>query len=394
MAISDFYIQDNSDIEDKKLEAAKGLYRGGDYSGALRLYLDMINTSASYKLYYEIGRCYYKMDDMIKAENYFSQSVALERYKNSSYLYLGNIYYKRGNVEKAIEAWMFAYSYKPDDESVCLNLATSYFSKEMKFQSMYYYQKYLKYAKDKESPHYIEIKKSIDEFSKMGLEFYQKAQRAISMNDNATAIQALEYAAKNFPTGFDINYRLGKLYYEEKNYKNALVYIRQAYCVDKRSLDILQMLSSIMVNLRDIKGAYCCFKRIMPLVMSNQKEYLEVVRAAKQLESSIEDKNVDYNMEMAERYYSDNNYHLALYEYENCVILIPELAKEMDKRIQQLKMFLNPEERIIKSCFEKGGASYSNGDYRQSNKYFTKIMTLSDRESQDYRFAKSRLMNV
>ena len=394
MAISDFYIQDNSDIEDKKLEAAKGLYRGSDYSGALRLYLDMINTSASYKLYYEIGRCYYKMDDMIKAENYFSQSVALEQYKNSSYLYLGNIYYKRGNVEKAIEAWMFAYSYKPDDESVCLNLATSYFSKEMKFQSMYYYQKYLKYAKDKESPHYIEIKKSIDEFSKMGLEFYQKAQRAISMNDNATAIQALEYAAKNFPTGFDINYRLGKLYYEEKNYKNALVYIRQAYCVDKRSLDILQMLSSIMVNLRDIKGAYCCFKRIMPLVMSNQKEYLEVVRAAKQLESSIEDKNVDYNMEMAERYYSDNNYHLALYEYENCVILIPELAKEMDKRIQQLKMFLNPEERIIKSCFEKGGASYSNGDYRQSNKYFTKIMTLSDRESQDYRFAKSRLMNV
>jgi len=394
MAISDFYIQDNSDIEDKKLEAAKGLYRGGNYSDALRLYLDMVNTSASYKLYYEIGRCYYKMDDVIKAEDYFNQSVALERYKNPSYLYLGNIYYKRGNIEKAIEAWMFAYSYKPDDESVCLNLATSYFSKEMKFQSMYYYQKYLKYAKDKESSHYIEIKKSIDEFSKMGSEFYQKAQRAISMNDNTTAIQALEYAAKNFPTGFDINYRLGKLYYEEKNYKNALMYIRQAYCVDRRSLDILQMLSSIMINIRDIKGAYCCFRRIMPLVMNNQKEYLEVVRTAKQLEAGIEDKNVDYNMEMAERYYSDNNYHLALFEYENCVILSPDLAKSLDKRIQQLKMFLNPEDRIIKSCFEKGGASYSNGDYRQSNKYFTKIMTLSDRESQDYKFAKSRLMNV
>ena len=57
-------------------------------------------------------------------------------------------------------------------------------------------------------------------------------------------------------------------------------------------------------------------------------------------------------------------------------------------------MFLNPEERIIKACFEKGGASYSNGDYRQSNRYFTKIMTLSDRESNEYRFAKSRLMNV
>ena len=394
MATSDFYIQDNSDIEDKKLEAAKGLYQSGNYSGALKLYLDMINTSSSYKLYYEIGRCYYRTDDMINAENYFNQSIGLESLKNPSYLYLGNIYYKRGNVEKAIEYWMFAYAYKPDDESVCLNLATSYFSKEMKFQSMYYYQKYLKYAKDKTSIHYQEIKKSIDEFGKMGSEFYQKAQRAISMNDNSTAIQALEYAAKNFPTGFDINYRLGKLYYEEKDYRNALIYIRQAYCVDKKSLDILQMLSSIMINLRDIKGAYCCFKRIMPLVMNNQREYLEVVRTAKQLETGIEEKNTDYNMELAERYYKDNNYHLALYEYENCVILSPDLAKELDKRIQQLKMFLNPEERIIKSCFEKGGASYSNGDYIRSNKYFTKIMTLSERESSEYKFAKSRLMNV
>ena len=30
MATSDFYIQDNSDIEDKKLEAAKGLYQNGN----------------------------------------------------------------------------------------------------------------------------------------------------------------------------------------------------------------------------------------------------------------------------------------------------------------------------------------------------------------------------
>ena len=55
MATSDYYIQDNSDIEDKKLEAAKGLYLAGNYSGALKLYLDMVNTSYSHKLHYEIG---------------------------------------------------------------------------------------------------------------------------------------------------------------------------------------------------------------------------------------------------------------------------------------------------------------------------------------------------
>ena len=119
-------------------------------------------------------------------------------------------------IEKAIENWITAFSYRPDDESVCLNLATTYFSKEMKFQSIFFYEKYLKYAKDKTSAYYLEIKKSIDEFKKLSLEFYQKAQRALSEQDIDTAIQALIYGLKNYPLNFDINLLLGKLYYEKQ----------------------------------------------------------------------------------------------------------------------------------------------------------------------------------
>ena len=159
MAGSDYYIEDNSDIEDKKIEAAKNLYREGKYSNALNLYLDMVNTSFSYKLYYEIGRCYYKLNNMQKAEDAFIRSVELEAFKNPSYLYLGNIAYKVQDSSKAIGYWVKAHAVKPDDESVCLNLATSYFTRGMRFQSVFYYQKYLKYAKDKNSAHYLEIKK-------------------------------------------------------------------------------------------------------------------------------------------------------------------------------------------------------------------------------------------
>ena len=68
---SDYYIKDNADIEGQKLNAAKGLYQGGDYRGALRLYLDMLNSDYTYKLCYEIGRCYYKLNDFDNAEQYF-----------------------------------------------------------------------------------------------------------------------------------------------------------------------------------------------------------------------------------------------------------------------------------------------------------------------------------
>ena len=57
-------------------------------------------------------------------------------------------------------------------------------------------------------------------------------------------------------------------------------------------------------------------------------------------------------------------------------------------------MFLNPEERIIKSCFEKGGVFYTDKNYRESNKYFSKIMTLAKEDSADYKFAKARIVNV
>ena len=77
-----------------------------------------------------------------------------------------------------------------------------------------------------------------------------------------------------------------------------------------------------------------------------------------------------------------------------CVIIDGALNKDYGDLIYNLKSFITPEERIIKSCFEKGGALYSNGDYKQSNKYFSKIMLLSTEDSSDYKFAKSRLVNV
>ena len=394
MLNTDYYIQDNSDIEETKLEAAKGLYRVGNYAGALKLYLDIVNTSYSYKTYYETGRCYYKLGDMGNAESYFSRSVSLESHKNPSYVFLGNIYFKRQEVEKAIENWITAFSFKPDDESACLNLATSYFTKDMKFQSIFFYEKYLKYAKDKTSPYYLEIKKSVAEFIKLGNEFYQKARRAIDAKDNQTAIQALSYAIKNYPLNFDTNLLLGKLYFEEKDYMHALIYFKQAFCLDNKSLDVLQRLSSTMIKVGDFTGAYCCLKRMLPLVMNNQREYLEILKSIKPLEESFDNLSYQGHLEWADNYYNENNYHFALFEYENCLIVDGNLTGKLSDKVHKIKSFINPEDRIIKACFEIGGSHYSNKNFKESNKYFSKIMTLSGANSSEYKFAKSRLVNV
>lgn len=394
MVSSEYYIVDNSDLENKRLEAAKNYYSKGDYSSALRLYLDMLNTShISYKLYYEIGRCYYKLNDMLPAEEYFKKSIGLESFKNPSYLYLGNIYYKKEDLRNAIENWVSAYAYKPDDEAVCLNLATSYFSKNMKFQSVFYYEKYLKYAKDR-GQSYSTIKNSISRCNEIGKEFMQKAQRAISVRNYSEAIEYLTFAVKNMPISFDINLALGKAYLEENDNMHAMIFLKQALSLDNKSLDVLQKLASVFINIGDYTAAYCTMRRLLPLVIHNQAEYLKTLQLIKELNSTFDDLSYQGHREWADRYYEDNNYHMALLEYENCVILKDDLQGEIGDKIERIKTFIHPEARIIKACLEKGEALYENGEFVTSNKYYSKVMRLAGENTSEYRLAKSRVVNV
>lgn len=393
MLDSEYYIQDNSDIENTKIDVAMSLYNKGDYEGALTLYLDLVSASYSYKLHYETGRCYYKLNDFENAEIYFKQSLSLENYKNPSYLYMGNMCHKKNDINGAIEFWMKSLSYKPDDEIVCLNLASTYFQKGMKFQAFIYYDKYFKYAKNTNSKEYTEIKNVIDQFKSASKNFYKKAKELVSENNTEMAIQSLQYAENNYSYDFDINYLLGNLYFQQSEYDNAIFYLKQAYCVDRHSLDLLQLLSTAYINSKNFAYAYCTLKRMLPLVSHNQKMYLEIMKSIRSVEHAGNESNI-VNNELADKYYAENNYHFALFEYENCMILDKISPQLISKKINILRNFLNPESNVIKKCFAKAYIYTENKEFKQANKYFTKIMTLSDANSSDYKLAKSRLVNV
>ena len=173
-----------------------------------------------------------------------------------------------------------------------------------------------------------------------------------------------------------------------------MIYLKQAHCLDKKSLDVLERLASVMLTLGDFTSAYCCLKRMLPLVINNQKEYYEIIRNLKQLEESFDNLSYQGHETWGDNYYSENNYHFAMFEYENAVIINGHLSDKLDVRIQKIRSFINPEERIIRTCFEKGLTYHSTGDFRTSNKYFTKIMKLADESSSDYKYAKARIVHA
>ena len=393
MISSDYYIEDNSDMENKKLEAARNHYMNGDYQAALNLYLSLVNANISYKLYHRIAKCYYKMGDYKNAEENFLNSVKLEKADNPSYMYLGNISYRREDIRSAIYYWACAFAYKPDDDIVCLNLATSYFSCGMKFQSVFYYEKYLKYAQDKSSS-YKAVKQSLDEYSKIGSDFLQKAKVSIMRKDYKNAIEFLTFAYKNLPTNYDINLLLGTAYLAENDNMHAMIYLKQAYCINKKSIEVLQMLTSVFINLGDYTAAYCTLRRILPLVISNQEEYLNTMQVIKELNSSFDEQSYFGHKEWGDNYYRENNFHFALFEYENCVLLNEAMQEKLADKIEQLTRFINPEAYIVKAYMNKADSLYKEGDIKSANKYFTKVMLFSEPDSQEYKSAKLRVTNV
>ena len=175
---------------------------------------------------------------------------------------------------------------------------------------------------------------------------------------------------------------------------HSLIYLKQALCIDSRSLDVMQKLASVYINLGDYTAAYCSMRRLLPLVIHNQVEYLNVMRTINELDATFDELSYQGHKEWADKYYEDNNYHLALMEYENCQIMKKTTGDGVTNRIQKIKSFLNPEPGLIRTCLAKGGTYYSTGDYRESNKYFTKVMLLAKEDSEEYRLAKSRVMNV
>ena len=380
-------------MENKKLEAARNHYMNGDYQSALNLYLSLVNANISYKLYHRIAKCYYKMGDMKNAEENFRRSVNLEKGENPSYMYLGNIAYKNEDIRNAIYYWACAFAYKPDDDTVCLNLATSYFTCGMKFQSIFYYEKYLKYAQDR-GKSYNTVKQSIDEYSKIGNDFLQKAKLSVLRKDNKSAIEFLTFAYKNLPTNYDINLLLGTAYLAENDNMHAMIYLKQAYCINKKSIEVLQMLTSVFINLGDYTAAYCTSRRILPLVINNQEEYLNTMQVIKELNSTFDEQSYLGHKEWGDNYFRENNFHFALFEYENCLLLNDNLQTEIKDRIEQLKLFINPEAHIVKSYMTKADNLYKEGDVKNANKYFTKVMLFSPPESQEYKLAKAKITNV
>jgi len=393
MLDSGYRVEDNSDIENAVINAAKKHYNDGNYDLAIKLYLGLLNTSASSKLYMDVGLCYYKKKDFVSALEYLTRATTLDNKNSVAYSYIGNCHFRKLDANKAIENWTMARSISPKDETVCLNLAIAYFAKNMSYESIFYYDKYLKYSQNRDTQQYKSVERNINGLMTEANDNYIQAQRAELRNDGITAEKNYLAAIKKYPIMSEYNLSLGNLYYKIKQYDKAIEHYE--YCLrSHNSKDAVLNLAKSYEAIDDSRSAYCFYKRYLNFTISTQSEYLELIKKINNLRKQIDFYSSNVVLEMAKKHYENNEYYKALVEYENYVILKPESKDDYAETIKRIRSFLLPEQIITRKYLEKGKELLKTGEIDGAKRYFTEVMHLSNPKSNEYKLAKSKILNV
>src|SRR5574344_113018 len=219
-----FHIQDNSDLQGKTLIAARTAYKKGNYTEALNLYLGLIHKVLDANIYIEVGNCYYKLGSPKEALDYWEKATKLDPKCASAYSNIGNLHYRGGQIEKAISFWLVAIVLKPEDAQTCLNIAVAFDKKNMRFEAIRFFEKYVKYEEDKSSIEYIKIKSNIQKCFDTANKYLTLGAQLQSQNENEKAANCYFKALANYPNLSKINLNLGSIFFSDKNYELSVKY--------------------------------------------------------------------------------------------------------------------------------------------------------------------------
>lgn len=385
-----FHLQDNSDFEGSVISAAKNHYLQGNYNDALKLLLDASNTNADSEIYTDIGNCYYMLDGHQEALDYWNKAIALNPKNSKPYSNIGNMYYKNGAREMAISFWMVALISRPEDANTNLNLAIAFNEKNMRFESIKYFERYIKYCDDKSSTDYMRVKSKLQHCFNVANQYLNFGAKCQSEGQDKKAAACYFKSLANYPNLSKTNLNLGSIFYSDKNLELAIKYWTAALHIDRHYDKIYSNLAISYDLKKEFDYAYSYYYQYMNYVMSDKEEYYKVNRRLQKIKPYINEHPdlITKHLELGQEYIAKSQFDDAIDEFKIYSILNPEESNQYKDLIKKLEAYLNPELDIIAACFDIGNNLVLEGRYTEAKPYFFRIMKLSS--PQYLEFSKAR----
>ncbi len=384
----------SSSTYDYMLDKASEFYSEGNYSDALVLYLEIMNTGVDDSIYYQTALCYNKLNNLDKAVEYLEKSLALNDRRLSAFVMLAEIYSKLGDNKKAIYNYLRARTIKPDHSASILELAKLFALENKEFESVYFYNKFIQFAKDKKSREYRQISSDINNRRTTASRNFSSGIREFNKGNLFASKNEFVRANELYPIDYETNYNLARVCNDSGDFNTSLRYFQRALFLDDTDKKIYMYLASVYSKIRDYSRAYCFTKKYLDFVVkeNNQAEYLKTIKTLKAFEPYKMAGNVSVNI--AENYFNNNRYIEAKLEYDCVLILQPELESELKSKINMLNLVIHPEKVLAELYIEKGKSLYNLGKIKEAESFFTRVMEITSANTQEYKLAKSRVGNV
>lgn len=389
---NEYLFQDNSDVEGSALSAARKNYSQGNYQEALNLLLGTAHKITDSEVYVEIGSCYYMLNQQKEAAEYWNKAIELNPKNSKPYANLGNLNYKNGHIETAISLWLVALISTPEDAQTCLNLAIAFNQKTMRFESIKYFERYLKYCEDKSSSEYNQIKNKIQHCFDVANQYLTFGAQLQSENQDKKAAACYFKSLANYPNLSKTNLNLGSIFFSDKNLELAIKYWKTASHIDPHYEKIYSNLAISYDLMKEFDYAYCYYYRYMNYVMGNKEEYYKVNQRLLKLKTFLNDNQglVATHLKKAQEHIANSEFYDAIDEYKNYSILNPEEHNKYKDIIKKLESYLEPELSIISTCFEIGNKLINEGKFSEAKPYFWRIMKLSSPQYLEYSKARAK----
>lgn len=390
--ITKYHVQDNSNVEEDVISAARKLYDQKNYKESLKLLLDATNKNVSSEIYVDIGNCYYMLDGQKEALEYWNKAINLDAKNSTAYANIGNLHYKNGKVEMAISFWLVAQISKPEDADTSLNLAIAFNEKDMRFESIKYFEKYLKYADNKSTTEYHKVKNKIQHCFDVASQYLTLGVQFQSEGDDKKAAACYFKSLANYPNFSKTNLNLGSIFFSDKNLDLAIKYWLAASHIDPNYDKIYSNLAISYDLMKQFDYAYCYYYRYMNYIINNKEEYCKINKRLLKIKPYLKDhpELIQRHLERAQEHLANNRIYDAIDEFKNYSILNPEEQKTYKSMIEKLESYVNPEIPIITNCFEIGNDLIIKGEYSEAKHYFFRIMKLSSPKYLEFSKAKAK----